>query len=324
MRNLVILVVGLAILATTPAMAQDINNVKEGAAYKGFLKYAKQCKSDGTCSVDKVAKMANLRKGAVVRACNSEFGASAAGPCIAALLGSWKDITFKVAVAVAATDPCTPNPCKKGQNCNNVDGQAVCEDAVVVAVADPVKPKRPKKPRVRKGKVKPPVVVPPIVVTEVVEVEAIDGLSCINGCRCIGDEEAEEGKIPWAAIVLIPLMWILLTILILWILRVVLRKEDDDEPPAPPSGGIGEDDVTAIVSAVSANANQEFSERLKVPLQKLIKFVVSNLGDDDEKVAEALKQGISDLLKSFEAEAEAAAEPTEEEEEESIDEIETK
>ncbi len=44
--------------------------------------------------------MATLKRKGLIRACSSEFGASKAGPCTSALLGTWAGVTFKAGTTV--------------------------------------------------------------------------------------------------------------------------------------------------------------------------------------------------------------------------------
>ena len=88
-RNILILMVMMLMAALAlPAFAQSIDVVENGPNYKQFMKAVKKCNPDGTCNTERDAKMAELKRRALIRACNSEFGASAAGPCINELLGN--------------------------------------------------------------------------------------------------------------------------------------------------------------------------------------------------------------------------------------------
>lgn len=265
MRNLSF-VVGLALLATSPAMADmsndpRIDEMQKSTSFGSFHKAIKRgkCKfisaKKAVCNSEKAARKANRKLAGVKEVIGARFGSSMASNVYKPVLGKWANVKFRF---VAQVDPCNPNPCLNGGICSNVDGKAVCEDAVVVAVADPVV--KPVKPKVKpvKPKVKP--VPPPAPVEEPVITDS--DLCCLD---CIYYEQ--ESKTPWAAILLSQLFLVLLGLATFWWLFI--RKKDDDEP-TPPTSSVSEEDIAIIIEAMSSDVNQGFSERLSTPLRKFV------------------------------------------------------
>ena len=364
MRNLLSLIVGMAILAFAGTAIADIS-IKNGVNYKQFIDAVNEkCGTDGVCVSPKAARKAERKRNALIRACNSKFGASAAGPCISESLGSWAGVTFRF---VAEFDPCKPNPCQNGGICSDAGGKAACNCSGTGFTGDRCQKKKddpkvkwcaslrkriplsekcpdcPKGTKLRKGRCVPngnlcdgvcnshgtcsvangkPVCdcesgwigdfCDEKEATEVFADSALGGDICCQEGFCVCDEFAAEYKTPWTAIILIQLFLVLLGLTAFW---WFIRKKASTSP----SGGIGEEQIDNMLSKISANVDQGFSNRLSTPLRKFVTFVISHLGDN-QKIADAFEQGMDDLMKSFEAEKLAAAEPATEEEEEALDE----
>ena len=118
-RNILILMIIMLMTALTmPGFAQSIDVVESGPNYKQFMKAVKKCDRNGNCKTERDAKMAELKRRALIRACNSEFGASAAGPCIDKLLGDWKNVEFRVKTVEETPPPPPADPCH-GYNCGH-------------------------------------------------------------------------------------------------------------------------------------------------------------------------------------------------------------